>query len=74
MKVSMPEGATGVAFKTEDDVHGALIGPVWFVVDGELVPAIDSEDSTPEWPMAQWWYKRDALKMARHYGLELHEA
>ena len=73
-KVSKPEGATGVAFKSEDEVDGVLVGPVWFVVEDELIPAIDSEFSTPDWPMAEWFDKPQAIRMAKHFGLKLSEA
>jgi len=72
--VAKPEGATGIAFKSEDEVDGVVIGPVWFVVGDELVPAIESEDSTPDWPMAEWMDKPQAIRMAKHFGLEISEA
>ncbi len=74
VSVSKPEGATGIAFKSEDEVDGVLIGPVWFVVGDELVPVIESEDSTSGWPMAEWLDKPQAFRMAEHFGLKLSEA
>ena len=60
MKILKPEGATAVAFKDEDEEEGVSIGPVWFVVEDELIPVMEN---------TLWMDKPEAIKMAKHYGL-----
>lgn len=71
--ITKPPGAISVGFKHEDEIGGIPYGPVWFVVEGVLVPALPGEPDWAGYPSMGWMSKPNMIAMAEQFGLEWYE-